>query len=1197
VLVRKLSISALILFAALYFAGCGGHSKTSGGNQNPALTINAVTLPVGYAGANYTPTTLKASGGSGSGYAWSVSTGSSVPGGMTLSAAGVLGGKPTADGVTNFSVTVTDSAKATATLSLSLTVKKGVSITTAAALPDGYVGASYSKTFAAAGGSETGYTWAVESGSSLPGGLTLTAGGVLSGKPTAVGAASFSITVTDSAQNSATVQFTSTIKAGLAVTTPNVLPNAILGSSYAVQLSATGGAGSYVWSLPAQPALRPNARRMALGVGLPSGLNLSADGWITGTPTAAGTSTVTIVVTDAASNSVALDFTITIDGGITITTASTLPGGHPGDLYSQTFTAAGGSGIGYTWSSDAVPGGLQLSPEGILSGYLPATKTYTFDVTVEDSELNIASGTFTLTVTNELRFATASQLPKAYAGTNYTTTLRAKGGSGSGYSFTLSPGSSLPAGLALSTSGSLSGTPTGSGTYDFKATVKDSGKNTAEGSFTLTVVAPVTITSAATLPWANVGQVYTQNINVTGGSGSGYLWTLTSGGSSLSAVGLRFANGVVSGTPTAIGTATFAVSVTDDSLTHDARTFTIKVYPNTPGNQVSGQITLGNACGVTSIPAITLMIDGNSAKAVTSDSDGKYRFDGIPDGNHTITPSIAGADSIFSPETLPITVSGASVTDQNIVVSLAYKVSGTVSYGGPERGQIYIGLINKNCGGDPLGTSISAPGTFTVEGVPPGSYTLVAGIDSLGFGYQNDADAAGVAASDVTVGAADVTGTTITLTNPSQSTLATGPKIEAITANDSGVMIRFEPITGPNSIFNQVELATGYEVQWATQAFPTQASGSKLFAAGGSNGTGVLMLEDANLLPGVTYYFRMRGVNQAGNGAWTNFAGSLAVAAPDGNRVSGSVTFDQDPSGPLYVGFYDRTNGKIYSTRIDNPVSPQGFDLEVPDGDSYFQFAVLDQNNDGMIDHGDVSNTHDGSTSLVGIHGDTQGQDLTLDGLNSTAAVTTQHLRSTNPDNTVADTYSLEFQVKEGNQLPVSVKLIAGPHVLQPVDLGKCLDCGNNQFRYRVNLIGAPPAAGDSYDLLITYSDGSSETVTVQVADVLNAFATGLSPSGTGDTSLTPTFTWMDPANPDSYLYQFSITDNQGSPIWRIPGASSSSSGFDSQTTSITWGTDPKDANNTPNPTSLTQGTTYRWSVVLMDASGDTSEQRTWYKP
>src|SRR5689334_13833053 len=115
VFLRKLSIFALVLSVGLYVAGCGGgsHSSSSGGggSQTPALKIIAVTLPTGYVGSNYTSTTLTASGGSGSGYTWSVASGSSLPGGITLSPAGVLSGKPTTAGAASFSVTVTDSAK------------------------------------------------------------------------------------------------------------------------------------------------------------------------------------------------------------------------------------------------------------------------------------------------------------------------------------------------------------------------------------------------------------------------------------------------------------------------------------------------------------------------------------------------------------------------------------------------------------------------------------------------------------------------------------------------------------------------------------------------------------------------------------------------------------------------------------------------------------------------------------------------------------------------------------------------------------------------------------------------------------------------------------------------------------------------------------------------------------------------------
>ena len=900
-LVKRLIFSALVVLTAFYIAACGGSSSKSsgdGGSQNPALTIAAVALPTGYVGSNYTSTTLTASGGSGSGYTWSVSSGTSIPAGITLSPAGVLSGKPTAAGSNSFGVTVTDSTKATATTQLSMTVKAGVSISTPPALPDGYVGASYSQTLAATGGTGAGYTWTLASGASLPDGLTLTPAGVLSGNPTATGAASFNVIVTDSAQNTAAIQFSTSIKTGIAVATPPALPTASVGTYYEQQLVATGGSGTgYTWSLASQAALRSSARRMT-STGVPDGLALSSDGWITGTPTSAGSSTATVIVTDSAGNSASMAITFTITAGLTITTSSSLPGGHPGDLYSQKFTATGGSGI-YTWVSDDLPGGLRLSTDGDLTGSLPAANTYTFHVTVMDSAESSASAAFTLTVTNELRFATSSTLITTYLGPNYSTTIRAKGGSGRGYAFTVTSGSTLPAGLTLSGSGVLSGKPTAAGSFSFEITVQDSASSTATQAFSLTVNSGVTITSPSTLPAASTGTAYSQTLAVTGGSGSGYIWTLTSGGPSLSAVGLSFSNGTVSGNPTATGTASFSVSVTDASLTHASGTFTIPVHAPGAGFAVSGQITLGNACGLPSIPAITLYLDTNPATTVASDTSGNYSFASVPDGSYTITPSIAGANSIFSPSSLPVTVNGGAVTGLNFVASLAYKVSGTVSYSGAQAGQIYVWLRNKNCGGDPLGTSITAPGAFTIEGVPPGTYMLGAGIDSLGFGYQNDVDAAGLASPDVTIDDADVTGTTITMTDPSQSTLTTtGPTIYAVTPNASGAVINFQPIIGPHPIFNQIELPDTYVLQCTEDPTFALINQTLSFKAGGSNGTGVLILNDSHLASGNTYYFRMLAQatvqNQVHNTDWTIYSEDginptgVTIADPAGNAISGT---------------------------------------------------------------------------------------------------------------------------------------------------------------------------------------------------------------------------------------------------------------------------------------------------------------------
>ena len=1174
----------------------------------PAITFGSASLADGAINTAYAGT-VSATGGAGP-LTYSLAAGA-FPDGVTMSAAGAISGTPSKGGSFSATVKASDAFGDSATQVYPLKIALSSLSISAVTLPTGYVGSNFTQTsLAATGGSGAGFVWTVSSGSSLPDGIALSSAGVLSGKPTAATTTTFGVTVTDSAQNTASAQLSMTVKPGISLLTPSALPTASLGSAYSVQLTATGGSGTgYTWIFVSSAAVRANARRMAVSGGLPDGLNLSSDGLITGTPTTPGNSTATLTVTDSAGNTATVTVSFTIVGGITITTPLTLPGGQTSDFYSQTLAATGGSGTGYTWAvtSGLLPGGLQLSSDGVLSGSLPAANTYTFGVTVTDSILNTASATFSLTVTNNVRFVTTS-LVTTYMGLNSQQSFQAKGGSGHGYVFTLGAGSTLPDGFTLSAAGVLSGKASAAGTFDFSVTVTDSASNTATGNFSLTINAGVTITSPTTLPGGTVGSPYLQNLIATGGSGSGYIWTVTSGANSLSGVGLSLSrSGVLSGTPPAIGTATFSVSVTDSSVTYGTATFTVAVDVAGAVFPLSGNVTLGTQCGSGSVPAITITINTSPVQTTTTDSSGNFSFASVPNGSYTLTPSITGASSIFYPASMPITVSGAAISSLNFTSSLGYKVSGTVGYSGTETGQIYIWLLNKNCGGNPLGTSISAPGSFTIEGVPPGTYTLGAGIDSLGFGYQNDVDAAGVAASDVTITDADATGTSITLTDPNQSALpVVGPVINAITPNAGGAVVNFQAITGSNTVFNQIELADTYAVQFTQDPTFAVINQTLYFKAGGSNGTGVLILNDSHLASGNTYYFRMAAQatvqNVAHNTHWTIYSTDgvnptpVTIGEPAGNLVSGTVTFGATPTGPLYVGFYDMKSGAVYATRIASPVSPQPYSLNVPTGTSYFHFAILDQNNDGMIDRGDISNTHNDNATPKGISAATSGMDLTLNTPSSKATVTTQHVKSNNEDGSTTETYILNFNVREGNLLTVSVRLVSGPHIINPIDLGKCLDCGNVQFQYNVGTYLDLPAVGDSYDLLVTYSDGTSEHLTALVTGVMNAFATALDPSGTSSTSLTPTFTWTDPANPGNYQYQFYLNDNQGNMVWQLPGNNSQSNGFSSSITSITWGTDPTGGNSTPTG-ALTHGTTYYWQIQVMDANGNSTQERTFYKP
>lgn len=182
-----------VLMACVQVGGCGGGSSTS-----KILTVATTTLPNGTVGVPYSAT-LQATGGT-SPYTWSQTSGGAMPGGITLSSAGVFVGTPTASG--NFGpyvFTVTDSSNTTATSqSLSITIASTSLSVTPTALPDGTVGTPYSVTLAASGG-DLPYTWTETSGSAMPPGMAdVTSAGVIAGTPTTAGTyGPYVFTVTD----------------------------------------------------------------------------------------------------------------------------------------------------------------------------------------------------------------------------------------------------------------------------------------------------------------------------------------------------------------------------------------------------------------------------------------------------------------------------------------------------------------------------------------------------------------------------------------------------------------------------------------------------------------------------------------------------------------------------------------------------------------------------------------------------------------------------------------------------------------------------------------------------------------------------------------------------------------------------------------------------------------------------------------
>ena len=555
------------------------------------LSITSSTLPAATIGSAYSQQ-LAASGGSPP-YQWSLSAGS-LPQGLTANAAGVISGTPAAPGSSNFTVQVKDNAGGTATKQLSITVSPAALTITTSSLPNGMAGASYSQTLAASGGTG-GYTWSVGSGS-LPPGLTLSAAGVISGTPSAAGNSSLTVQVKDSSGATATRQFTIAISgAAITITSPATLPSGEAGAPYSATLSATGGVYPYTWTLAAGQ--------------LPPGLTLNTNGTIGGTPVAAGGFAFAVQVSDSSGAKAAGQAGISIRASLAISTPAILASGVAGATYTETMTATGGTPP-YRWAltSGALPSGLSLnSASGTISGTPSQTGAFQIALAVTDAASATASGNFSLTVVSGMVITTAPVLPPATVGVAYDLALSAAGGTAP-YQWSITTGS-LPAGVAFSASGQLSGTPTAAGSFTFTAQATDANLHQVSKSFTLAVAAALTITSAPALPAGATGAVYRQAFSAAGGSPP-YVWSV-SAGSLPGGMTLDSSTGILSGTPTAAGTFNFTVTVTDS---------------NSLASQQPFSIAVGQGLSVTAAPTLPDATAGSAYNFTLSASGGKQPY-------------------------------------------------------------------------------------------------------------------------------------------------------------------------------------------------------------------------------------------------------------------------------------------------------------------------------------------------------------------------------------------------------------------------------------------------------------------------------------------------------------------------------------------------------------------------------------------
>jgi hypothetical protein len=175
-----------------------------------SLAVTTLSPPLATVGIAYNAS-LSATGGA-SPYTWTLQSGN-LPAGLNLNSSGVITGTPTTTGSSVFTVQVADSEANQQTATAQLTIAVSIITVTTQSLPAGSINVPYSDALAAIGGTKP-YAWSTAS--TLPLGLVLTTGGVITGTPAATGNYTITVQVADSESPPATAnaQLSLTINGG-----------------------------------------------------------------------------------------------------------------------------------------------------------------------------------------------------------------------------------------------------------------------------------------------------------------------------------------------------------------------------------------------------------------------------------------------------------------------------------------------------------------------------------------------------------------------------------------------------------------------------------------------------------------------------------------------------------------------------------------------------------------------------------------------------------------------------------------------------------------------------------------------------------------------------------------------------------------------------------------------------------------------
>ena len=508
------------------------------------------------------------------------------------------------------------------------------------------------------------------------------------------------------------------------------IPGATLNQPYSWAPTVTGSDGHLIVSVA------------VTGGSMPTGLSISGTA-IYGTPTVDNQScqiTVT-AFNDYEPGGISRTYTLRVSMAARINTISPLPNGIVGTSYLFSLSAFGYLPITWELVGGTLPPGINMSTAGTLFGIPTVAGTYSFSIQVSNeygSEVRL----YTLTV-YQLPVITTTILGYARLGRNYSGQLTATGSMPITWFIV---NGQLPTGLSLDPStGIISGIPVEGGIFTFTVVATNIVGVSAPATFTIEAGQALAIITTSPLPHGVVGVAYTPLTFEADGLDDSFVytwsWAAQAGSSFPPGLVLNATTGVLSGTPTAIGTYNVNVTITGGGASTTAPfVITVGAPPVITSNPVLGG-GIYRPYSIVLQASGTLPITWEITEGPTPAADISICCEGVVSwlipaiGVYTFTVVASNMFGDSAPVQFSLTITTPSIIDVDLddgIVGIPYSHTFTASGAEPLTWSHTLGNL-------PPGLDFD-PDTGTLSGNPTesGTYSFSIRVDNIG-GYAEEA--------------------------------------------------------------------------------------------------------------------------------------------------------------------------------------------------------------------------------------------------------------------------------------------------------------------------------------------------------------------------------------------------------------------------------------------------------------------------